>query len=115
MCDVVFIILYARPWALGRKRFIVGPLSAKADFTISVFSSKPKLFFAFAVAERKTLIIGAQEAYGINSNNVNASAYVFPCISLNLLLLVEALGILARLMYDSRPKPHNPLFFFEQL
>ena len=33
ICDVAFRILYARPCALGRKRFIVGPLSTKADFT----------------------------------------------------------------------------------
>ena len=62
MCDVAFKILYARPCALGRNLFIVGPWSAKADFTVNLVSSKPKLFLPFAVAECKTLIIGAQEA-----------------------------------------------------
>ena len=41
MCDVAFKILYARPCALGRNLFIVGPWSAKADFTVNLVSSKP--------------------------------------------------------------------------
>ena len=62
MCAVSFKIRYALPCALGRNLFIVGPLSAKADFTTNFLSSKPKLFLAFAVAERRTFIIGAHEA-----------------------------------------------------
>ena len=62
MCEVSFKIRQDLPCALGRNLFIVGPWFTKEDFTTKSSSLNPKLLLAFAEAERRTFLIGIQDA-----------------------------------------------------
>ena len=59
--QVCFLIAKALPCALGRYRFIEGPMSAEAVLINKEEGSKPRLFSALATADLRTLVIGPVE------------------------------------------------------
>ena len=69
-------IRYARPWARGRNRLIVGPLvDVRASLTHEAFACRAaELCSAFAMALASTLLDGSLAACGANLSTACASA-----------------------------------------
>src|SRR6185503_3942937 len=71
----------ARPWARGRQRLIVGPLSARASRTSSSSTAMFRLFSAFAAALLSTPATSFAACWGMNRSRAVASSTERPRIA----------------------------------
>src|SRR5690606_21817711 len=80
ICDVLLLITYPEPLALGIILFIVTDSFTYASLTYNFSSFMLKLFVAFATAESNTLEIIGDPAFGVNIKIALASLTFLPRI-----------------------------------